>query len=191
MIYGRLDAVVRPIDRWPGEQTRVRTHSKFSASEGTTWELLKRELRMLDAKNIVIQLALREDQLRIDGWPKASARPSHPGIIIAFDSRYGPLKYATDTFHNFNENLRALALALEALRRVDRYGVTKRGEQYRGWKALTSGPSAEGDARRGRALIDEHGSVAKALKATHPDTGGSAEDFEAVQAARAEGASDG
>lgn len=62
-------------------------------------------------------------------------------------------------------------------------GVTKRGEQYAGWKQLAagSGPSAE----RGRALIAKHGGEVKALKATHPDHGGSAEDFADVQAARA------
>jgi len=32
---------------------------------------------------------------------------------------------------------------LEALRRVDRYGITRRGEQYAGWKAL---PPGAGDA---------------------------------------------
>jgi hypothetical protein len=191
MEQGRLDAVVRPIDRWPGKTTENRRWAQFSAPESATWELLKRELRMLGAKNIVIQLALREDQIRLDGWPKANSNPAHPGIILAFDSKYGPLKYATDTFYHFKENLRALALGLEALRRVDRYGITKRGEQYAGWKALTAGPSREGDADRGRDLIERFGSVTRALKATHPDQGGKRDDYEAVQAARAEGASDG
>jgi hypothetical protein len=33
-------------------------------------------------------------------------------------------------------NARAIALGLEALRKVDRYRITKRGEQYTGWSAL-------------------------------------------------------
>lgn len=189
MEEGRLDAVVRPISSWPGAQTAHREYSRFGASEGDSWALLKRELKMLQARNIVIQLALRENQIRNDGWPYASARPAHPGIIIAFDSRYGPLKYATDKFHTFAENLRGLAKSLEALRMVDRYGVTKSGEQYKGWKELASGPSSEGDSERGRSLIEKHGSVAAALMATHPDHEGDREDYEAVQAARAEGAS--
>ena len=40
-------------------------------------------------------------------------------------------------------NTRAIALALEALRAVDRYGVTRRGEQYVGWQAL---PARAGEA---------------------------------------------
>ena len=59
--------------------------------------------------------------------------------------------------------------------------MTKRGEQYAGWKQLESGgPSAA----RGRELIQEHGSVREALFATHPDYGGDPADFAAVQAAR-------
>lgn len=87
---------------------------------------------------------------------------------------------------SWEDNLRAIALALEALRKVDRYGVTRRGEQYTGWKQLTagdSGPSAE----RGRRLIADAGGVAEALKATHPDLGGAQIDFESVQLARREG----
>ncbi len=38
---------------------------------------------------------------------------------------------------------------------------------------------------RGRELIAEHGGETAAIKATHPDAGGDADDFRAVQAARA------
>lgn len=177
-----LEATFRPIDRWPGDRTVYPKRSQFKASEGDTMYLLKRELEYLDATNIVVQVALREDQIRLDGWPRSGVTPSHPGVIVAFDSKFGPLKYATDAFDRYRDNLRAIALGLEALRKVDRYGITKRGEQYTGWKALEE--STGGDRERGRTLISEHGSVKAALKATHPDTGGNIEDFEAVQAAR-------
>lgn len=44
--------------------------------------------------------------------------------------RRGHLSYPCDTFTTLQDNLRVIALALEALRMVDRYGVTRRGEQY-------------------------------------------------------------
>lgn len=53
-------------------------------------------------------------------------------------------------------------------------------------KEFPAGPSPEGNAKRGRTLIAEHGDATTALKATHPDLGGDISDFEAVQAARAE-----
>jgi hypothetical protein len=137
---------------------------------------------MLGARQVIVELAIRELDLRLDGKPYAGARPEHPGVTVAFDSKHGPLKYTADKFATWQENLRAIALGLEALRKVDRYGMTSRGEQYAGWKALAAGPSAAAD--RGAELIHEYGTVRDALKATHPDHGGNVEDFNAVQAYR-------
>lgn len=143
------DITFRPIDLWPGEQTSWRKRAPFGAAWLSTIRLLERELTMLDAKNVVFQVALYEGQLRLDGKPKATAKASHPGVILAFDSKYGPLKYAVDTFDVFTDNVRAIALAMEALRKVDRYGVTKRGEQYTGWRELPVKTGAPADALKG------------------------------------------
>jgi len=126
----------RPIDKWPGELTRHRQRARFSASWGRTLALLNHELHRLGARNVVLQVAMRESDIRLDGRPRAKARADHPGIILAFASRHGPLKYTVDTYDRWEDNLRAIALALEALRAVDRYGVTKRGEQYTGFRAI-------------------------------------------------------
>src|SRR5947208_1880483 len=82
------------------------------------------------------QFAVTESDIRLDGRPRARAVASHPGVVLAFDSRHGPLKYAVDTFDRWQDNLRAIALGLEHLRAVDRYGVTRRGEQYTGWRQI-------------------------------------------------------
>ena len=71
--------------------------------------------------------------------PRANASPKSPAVVIAFESKHGPLQYATDAFTHWQANVRAVALGLEALRRVERYGITKHGEQYTGWKQLGSG----------------------------------------------------
>ncbi len=131
-----MDFTFRPIDKWPGELTNGRRSSPFRTPWGRTLDLLDRELGFLQARNIVFQVAMHESDIRLDGRPRARAVASHPGVIIAFDSRYGPLKYATDVFWHWEDNVRAIALGLEALRKVDRYGITKRGEQYTGWKQL-------------------------------------------------------
>lgn len=136
MSYHDVPWVFRPIDRWPTEMTRNRRHSPFRSSWPKTISLLSRELRLLKARNMVIQIAMTESDLRLDGKPRASARATHPGVIIAFDSEHGPLKYAVDTYLSWEDNVRAIALALTALRAVDRYGVTKRGEQYTGWREI-------------------------------------------------------
>lgn len=188
---GNLDITFRPIDAWPGQRTPSPQRSPFSSPWSRTLEDLKRELRHLGAERIVIQLALRDDQIRLDGLPRSGASPSHPGVIIAFDSTYGPLKYATDRFRNYEDNIRAIALGLESLRRVDRYGITKRGEQYTGWKQLTAGPASDPSmVERGRRLIAEHGGDVKAAqKATHPDRNPDVDpdDFIAITAAEEAG----
>lgn len=178
------DFTFRPIERWLGPATHNRRRSTFRSSYTSTMSLLDRELRNLRAVRVVIQLALDESDIRLDGLPRASARPKHPGVILAFHSNKHDLdlQYAVDAFDRWEDNLRAIALGLEALRKVDRYGVTRHGEQYRGWKQLGSGrPDL---AQRGRHLIHRYGGVTEALRATHPDHGGSEEDFLAVQAAR-------
>lgn len=181
-----IDWRVVPIQKWPGENTRARKRSPFDATWMQTTSLLERELKQLRARQIVLQMAVTDDDIRQDGWIRATARPAHPGVILSMDSRYGPLSYPCDTFHDWQDNVRAIALALEALRKVDRYGVTKRGEQYTGWKALPPGDNTKSTdlIRRGLAIIEKHGSATAALFATHPDHGGDVEDFRAVQAAR-------
>lgn len=177
----RATIVFRPITLWPGTMTRNRTRSPFSASYSATLDLLNRELWHLGAREVMLQLALQEGDIRRDGMLRAHSRPAHPGVILAFQSKHGPLQYATDEFTDWESNLRAIALGLEALRKVDRYGITKRGEQYAGWKAL---PPATDSAERGRWLIEQHGGEKQALRATHPDHGGNPDDFRAVRAAR-------
>src|SRR5690606_24676973 len=80
------------------------------------------------------------------------AKAAHPGVILSFDSKVGHLSYPCDTFTSWQDNLRAVALALEALRKLDRYGVTKRGEQYRGFLAIEATAAPAGFATADDAL---------------------------------------
>ncbi len=161
--------------------------SPFRASWTDTVNLLVDELRHLEPRETILEVDMSERDLRLDGMPRANARERSSGVVLTLvGTPHGDLRYPCSTFQSWQANTRAIALALQALRKVDRYGVTKRGEQYRGWLALPSGrgdPSPE----RGRVLIREHGSVAGALKATHPDHGGDPAAFADVQAAREAG----
>jgi hypothetical protein len=182
-----IEARFRPLALWPHGSTPThqrRSPHVFKASWSSTLELLDRELRQLKARDIVIGCGLREQDIRIDGWPRSGARePSHPGVEVSLTTQHGRLVYATDVCRRWEHNVRAIALGLEALRAVDRHGITRRGEQYAGFRALPSATS-EPSAERGRQLIREHGGVRAALKATHPDTGGDPADFKAVVAAK-------
>lgn len=141
---------LRPIDRWPREQTQYRLDSPFIGKDyngrrrqvpySQTLSLLDRELDMLGVDEAVLQLAVDERDIRLDGELRANARPSHPGVILTFTAPVeGVLTFACDRFEGWHNNLRAIALGLEALRKVERYGITSSGEQYVGWKELPSG----------------------------------------------------
>lgn len=161
--------------------------NRFRASYDDTLRLLDDELRHLGAEGVVIQPAVQEADLRLDGMVRANTNPRHPGVALSFESKHGALVYRTNAYSAWQANLRAIALGLESLRRVDRYGITAKGEQYAGWKALPAGGDQE-RAQRGRQLIAQHGSIRNAQRATHPDRGGSGDDFAAVQAAIEAGA---
>jgi hypothetical protein len=174
---------LQPLDAFP---VKERPWSPFRAGWGQTVELLARELRMLGARGVVLELDMAEGDFRLDGLPRAGAKARTPGVILSIREPHG-LRYRVDTYRSWEENVRAIALALEALRAVDRYGVTKRGEQYAGWKALSSGSMDSASVERGRDLIRRHGGVREALRATHPDTreqGYTDAAFRSVQMAR-------
>ncbi len=182
-----IAARFRPISIWPHDSTppdRRRSRWTFKAGWDATLSDLSHELYKLGATNVVVGCGLREQDIRQDGWPRSNARePAHPGVEVSFDTPDGRPVFATDVCVRWEHNVRAIALGLEALRAVDRHGITRRGEQYAGFKALPApaGPSVE----RGRQIIREHGgSIPRALKATHPDRGGDPAAFADVQAAR-------
>lgn len=182
-----LDVTVRPFDGTPPACAYRR--SLFLAPLRKTVVLLARELRELRAKRVVLELDLSERDIRLDGWPRADARPASPAVVLSFESKHGPLRYATAEYSDWQDNLRAIALSMEALRSVDRYGVSKRGEQYRGWRAIEAKSAEPADfistREQAKAFLDEHGGSFKAAAAKfHPDKGGDPKLFRAAVRAR-------
>lgn len=190
-----LKITFRPIDVWPKPKTLSPKDNPFRPKRGgwnalmpwtDTMDLLTRELSQINATDIVIQLDLTETQIRQDGLPRSDAKVrGHHGVIISFRCKHGHMRFITDRYRHWQVNVRAIAKVLEALRMIERYEVTSDGEQYRGYLAIeeTSGAGAT-QVDLGKALISKHGGVTQALKATHPDKGGTRDEFEAVQAAR-------
>lgn len=191
----RMGITLRPFDNPPPAGD---VSSPFDAPLADTLRRLERELRMLDADQIVLQLGYRDSDLRIDGMPRANAKLNHDAVALSFQSKWGPLRYVTNEFRaryyraggeGWHHNLRAIALAMEALRKVDRYGVSKRGEQYTGWRALPQSTDAIDHLttrHAARAFIDEQygGDLRRALFESHPDHGGDSSEFRKVQRCR-------
>lgn len=154
---------LRPIHQWPGELTKSRRASAFSAKLSDTLELLRRELRMLEPNSryypkTVLQIAMEEKDFRNDGMPRAQAKAAHPGVILTiYPNTKGEaeLTFPCDTFLTWQDNLRAIALTLEALRKINRYGVSQSGQQYRGWRAIGSGSESTVPADMGPLFAAE------------------------------------
>ena len=115
-----MNARFVPIEVWPGKPHRQsqRKNSPFRGSWGNTLTTLDCELQHLRATDILVQGYFRAEDVRLDGWPRAGASPSGPGVVVSFHTPNGDLSFPCDTYTKWPDNLRAIALALAALRAV-------------------------------------------------------------------------
>ena len=164
-----MRATWRPLPAWPHPRNFQRS-SPFSATTDATLSLLEREIESIDGSDVVIGLVVPESAIGLSGALRNGmrTRADYPGAEVSFDVPKGRAVFATDVFSTWQDNLRAIALGLEALRRVDRYGIAQGGEQYAGYLQLGTGDPVA----RGAALVREAGSVEAAIKRHHPDKGG-------------------
>lgn len=213
----------RPIKVWPEgwqDPHRKRNGSPFASSYQSTLNLLVRELVQLGTVEAMLQVDASERDVRLDGQLRADAKVGHPGVILTVDTkRHGSLVYSCDAFNGgyrwsngshsrtagWQENLRAVTLGLEALRKVERYGIANRGQQYAGYRELGSGielGEAPMTVEQAARFIAEHASdggwlsdvaedpsfalalFKEAAKVLHPDVGGDPELFRRLSRAR-------
>ncbi|MEM6853018.1 MAG: J domain-containing protein [Planctomycetota bacterium] len=186
---------------------RDRERPRYGAAPTKTRRELLRELELIGAKACFIQAAYRDDQIRLDGLPKAGAKPSHPGIILTYTGKDGqPYDLPCDTFRDAEQNLRAIVLTLQRLRLIDETGVKTHGRQYAGFKRL-GGPGTAavepaftvesaaawlaeqvGFPEWSGLLVSTREDFCRvyrtAAKRLHPDVGGSEADFKRLQEAK-------
>ena len=184
-------------------------HCSFKANFFKTKELLIRELEMVGARNVVLWTQHSPLQIGKGGWPRVDRPPEYgSGVILEFEKLIDntgtseKLRFPCRTFKSWEDNVRAIALALESLRRVDRYGITT-GAQYGGYKALPAAPVeqqltpelAADFIARSAGMIEMPGIIEQVLanpefsrlvyttaaKKLHPDKGGSVELFSKLE----------
>jgi len=188
-----------PIER---KRSRFEQASAHAAAKG-----LKAELERLGAVCIVITSFL---PTRPDGLPYSDDRSEDPGIAVWFHmpDAVGTMHervFACDKWSKPSDNLHAIALSVEAMRGIERWGMADVvGRVVAGFSALPAGPPPKPtwreifdvDLAQMKALPPEDLLVVvrsrhrKAIAAAHPDKGGdpqvAASLNEALQAAEAE-----
>jgi hypothetical protein len=200
---------IEPMPAWPYPETKGRKGNPFRAKFDATLKLLESELDHLQVQGAVaVRVVTDAADVRRDGMLRARADVRHPGVALSFTSaKHGPLTYPCDSFRgqyygepaDWQINLRAIALGLQHLRALDRYGIAGRGEQYAGWRAIESGGAvirAAGFDTADAALrwlasyaeLSRHSTPARTLvrearKKAHPDVGGDQADWDRVDAA--------
>lgn len=189
----------KPIEAYPlswpvgTPRTRVPTRSRFKAkSIADARDKISHEVRLLGGQDLIISTNLK---LRNDGLPRSDqAQPADKGVAIFFRWQKAPRSIACDKWDRVEDNLYALALSVEAMRGLDRWGATDILQKaFQGFTALPAPGKAWWDVlqcrRDASKDIIEKQYRARA-KAVHPDTGGSVEQMTELNKARDEGLRD-
>lgn len=162
--------------------------------------LLREELGRLGAKQVTLSTNI---PLRGDGEPYANAarrRMDHPGVAIYFMLKGKQMVMAQDRYWDVAANLRSLALAIEAMRALDRHGGgTMMERAFAGFTALPAPDGAkpkrpwwtvlnypaDPDDRLDLSVEEVDARFRTLAKRRHPDVdGGSVEAFQELQEAR-------
>lgn len=175
----------RALPVWPYPEQAARA-ATYRVDYDRTLRELRAEIAELSGSDAVIGIVADAREVRQDGMLRKDARVRHHGVEVSFTMESGQrVTFHTDRHRGYStswqDNLRAIVLGMEALRAVDRYGISETGQQYAGFAAL---PMGGPDPEKGRRLVESAGGIRQALLRYHPDHGGDPSDFAHVQAYR-------
>jgi len=174
---------------WPEGWKRTpyanRVHSAFKKTTGVVRDFLLHEISLLGGRKVIISTNI---PTRLDGLFYASSRePEDPGVAIYFDYEKKPMCFACDQYRLVRENLQAVAMTIEALRGIQRWGASDMLERaFQGFAALPAatwrsilgvGPAA--------TLAEAEQAFRNRVQQGHADHGGNA-DMDALKQARDE-----
>lgn len=195
--WQRTPAGQRTVARFSRKETTYGQNGNWTRSKsltlGVALDRLEGELNRLRVQSVIISTNL---PLGVRGAPRADARPddNDPGVAVYFRHKNKPIVLACDKWTTVQDNVAAIAAHIDAIRRMDRYGVGKLEQALAGYTRLLTGKRAwfevlgfAGPPSEWSRIEDAYKSLAKRL---HPDAGGSvdamAELNEAYQTAKLE-----
>ena len=153
----------------------------------TVWEAIQRLSAELGRLGATHELLSSNIALRLDGLPRSGQpEPEDPGVAVYFQLNRKPRCLACDRWDRVADNLAAVAQHIDALRRIDRYGVGTMEQAFAGYAALP--PTAEDwwlilEVQPDASLQQAEEAYRRLAKAAHPDVGGSHDEMAKLTAA--------
>jgi hypothetical protein len=183
-------------DGWRRTPADCRRNLPADVPFGASLSRLMRELRLMgvecrDGRNPDVVIS-SDVPLRLDGLPRSDrGEPEDPGVAVYFEFDGRDLSFACDSYTMIRDNLRALALTIEALRGIERWGASDLMDRaFRGFAALPERATSpwretlgfKPDERVTLEKIEQE--YRRLVKTNHPDVGGNDETFRQIVEAR-------
>jgi hypothetical protein len=179
---------------WPDgwKRTIRRRRAAYKVNEETAKQQLMHSLSLLGAGGVILSSNIR---LRNDGLPYSNQpRLDDPGVAVYFKRKGKEQVIACDTWDLIKDNYRAVWMAVEAMRSIERCGASELLDRaFTGFAALPPPPTALATDWRSELGLSFHpnptredveSAFRRLAKERHPDVvGGSAEAFRALVAA--------
>jgi len=169
--------VERHYDGRPNETKTRKSKAPLSASDAAL--RLEAELDRLGAEDAKLSTS---QKLRIDGTPRSDlSEPTDVGAAVYFTLNGKARVLACDRWTRVADNIAAIAQHIDALRRIERYGIGDLNQAFAGYAALPPvGGTQGGDwraeleiASAERLTLEQvEAQYRTLLKRRHPDAGG-------------------
>lgn len=172
------------VDAGNGQTRIVRTPRNLTVADA-----LKRVSAELSRLGATREILSTNVVLRIDGLPRSGQpEPDDPGAAVYFHLKNQPRCLACDRWTRVADNIAAIAQHIDALRRIDRYGVGTMEQAFAGYAALPQNTATAWwlvfglPESASLEAVDE--AYRRMAREQHPDAGGSHEGMARLNEAR-------
>jgi len=136
--YGQRKVANFSMTRDRGDQGVQKRITAVSMEVAT--ERLERQVDFIGGTNPVLSTNV---PINMRGIPRGDTNPADPGAAVYFGVKGRATVLACDSFTRVADNIAGLAAHLDALRRIDRYGVGSLEQALAGYKALPADTAAD------------------------------------------------
>lgn len=162
--------------QWPQGKPRTQypNSSRFGdRSIDAATRFLRQEIDRLGGESLVLSTNMK---LRLDGLPYSNqSQPADKGCAVYFNYKKRAMCFACDRWDRIQCNIYAIAMTIEALRGIERWGSGDMVQQaFTGFVALPApkNPYDVLGVRPGATKEEIDAAFRQKMKVAHPDTGG-------------------